>query len=202
LVETTGANIESVLHQPPTTNPYYYFVAAYNAGGETTRVAETNNSVATIACAANLAPSDKKIVSVNGSSYTLGDSIKVGDKLTFEVTLDNSAGEGVAANITITDNMINLVKPSTGWNADYSNAAVTPSVSGTAPNQTLTFNLANSIYNVPAGAIRILTFDAEVAIAASFNGSTSRLQNFASISYNNGSSQVNKSVTTPLYSLP
>ena len=204
MVETVGVNVESVIHIPPNTNPYYYWVAAYNAGGETTRVSLTNSPISSVICASNLINSSKTVTQVNGNAYTPGDSLRVGDVLTFRITLSNDLGEGEAYNISISDKLINLKVPAGGWQATYNGAAIPGALiseAGTAPNQTLTFDLTNSSYNIPVGAQRLLVFKAEIAVPTGFNGATSRMQNSATINYQDGPSPVTKSTPLLLFNI-
>jgi GBS Bsp-like repeat/Viral BACON domain len=190
-------------------NVYYYWVTATTSSESkpTPNTVDNGNivgqSAGPTACTANLGDSDKDIVAVNdnpaaGASSPCNSTtnplpsttvLKAGDKLKFQINLCNDNGTGAATLITVTDTMINLVVPTTGWNAQYCNggscASVTPAVSGTAPNQTLTFNLTAPPNNIAKGAIANITFEA-ILKAPNVTGSTARFQNSFNITYNGG----------------
>ena len=194
---------------------YYYWVQATGPGG-TSYSAITGNSVSAPACTANLDSSDKDVVALNGvnlySSMPFGNictgtdaipsgkTFTLGDTVKFSINLCNT-GSGSASSITITDSLINLKMPASGWNAQYCTgtcSAITPTVSGTSPNQTLTFTLPASI---AAGGTPSLTFEATLAVPSGFSGAIARFQNSFNASYNNGVGVVNlfSAKFTPLY---
>jgi hypothetical protein len=87
--------------------------------------------------------------------------------------------------------LINLVAPSGGWNAQYCRGASCSSipssqitVSGPALNQTLTFNLTDSSYNIAGNGISNVTFDAVLGVPAGVTGTTARFQNCFVAGYN------------------
>jgi hypothetical protein len=131
-------------------------------------------------------------------------ALKLGDRLTKVITVDNSQGTKAASNLTIVDNMTNLKIPATGLNAVYNGTSITQgsgsghyTISGSEPNQTLTFNLTDPSFNVPAGSIRTLTLTVEISVPVGFTGNNSRLQNSAVISYDNGVVPT-QTISTPL----
>ena len=201
LITTTAANVQSYTYTPPDTNPYYYFVSSFNGNGESARIAAANNPVASIACQANLSGSDKDITQVqtlstgagpltacNGEfqgSYVGTTPIKflTGDVVSFRINIcnNNFSSEADATSVVVTDYLSNLEKPTAGWSAKICNpsascADVNPPEGGTAPNQTLTFNVGT----VPQGESRYITFNARIAAAT---GPTSRFNNRAEIDY-------------------
>lgn len=231
---STGQVYSFVDTPPDPAQTYNYWVTAYNLSAESPRNNNSlaiNSPVGVMACAANMATSEKDIVAVNGVNLSnapygtpnggtdslpgLGvKSLKVDDVLTFSILLRNQ-GTATASGISITDNMINLVVPATGWNAKYQGAALvydgtqpggySPAVGhyaalGSLYNQSLVFNLASASYNIPAPVSpstevdRGLTFDAKIAVSSSYGGSIPRFQNSFVGVYNNG----NMSGTTPL----
>ena len=194
---------------------YYYWVQATGPGG-TSYSAITGSSVSASACTASLDSSDKDVVALNGvnlysslpfgnictgtDAIPAGKTFTLGDTVKFSINLCNT-GSGSASSITITDSLINLKMPTSGWNAQYctsSCSAITPTVSGTSPNQTLTFTLPASI---AAGGTPSLTFEATLAVPSGFSGAIARFQNSFNASYNNGAGVVNlfSPKFTPLY---
>ncbi|MFA6514638.1 MAG: PA14 domain-containing protein, partial [Patescibacteria group bacterium] len=203
---------------PGDLNAHSYAIAATGASGDSAQVPLQNNPVSTIACVANLTTSDKDIVAINGTNIgtgkgdqcsgtdalPVGTQLDLGDKVKFSINLCNSGTEE-ATGITVTDHLTNLVMPTAGWNAKYDSGSgevsiasvgITLSVSGTAPNQILTFT---NVPNVPTPgpippAIRRITFEAQLSIPANFSATSARFQNSFSATYNAGT--VNKN--TPL----
>jgi hypothetical protein len=198
----------------PDNNPHTYYIAAFNASGVSAAVAEAGGSVASNACVANLTSSNKEITAINGSAVSGASSYVCqgqtnplsstslpnnGDAITFAINVcNNSASSYVPATITtLVDSMTNLQQPSGGWNAQYclANAcsSVTPTVSGTAPNQTLTFTLNKTVPFGVNAAPGILTYNAVITPQSS--GAYGRFQNGAIINYGSGLSYP---VNTPL----
>lgn len=176
--------------------------------------ANTNPTSVTACSQASLITSDKDIAAINAvavptvnpcnnSTNVLpgGTSLKLGDTLTFNLNIcnNNVNSTGPATNISVTDTMTNLKIPDAashplGWNVKYcppsascvsltqGSGADKYTVSGTAPNQTISINLTNrSLVQATFGYI---SFDAQLAIPASFNGASARFQNIFSIGYN------------------
>jgi hypothetical protein len=151
--------------------------------------------------AESFANADKDITSVNGIAIANGscnggtDSVTKtftsGDEVSFKVNLCNT-GSNAAASIVISDELTNLAKPATGWNAKYDGVNITPTESGTSPNQTLTFILPGTIN---AGSTKSLTFDAVVTPPTPITNTIYRFQNIARISTANG----DWTASTPLY---
>jgi hypothetical protein len=216
----TGS-VMSYTFDPGDTSNHNYAVASTNAIGDSAQVNATENPTAAIVCGGNLGSSDKNIVALNGNNLYSGlpygsqcdsvtdalpanTSFKIGDKLKFAINLCNT-GQGAASNISVTDTMINLIKPSTlsDFNAYWGATKLTydgdqaPGYTAQAnhyftynttaiPNQTIKFVLNGS---VAAGTSPALTFEAQTAVPASFTGAIARLQNGFNVSYNNGSIQ-------------
>lgn len=203
---------------------YYWVSAISGGGESSKQATNSGsgNPTSINACdLANLGDSDKDIVAVNGNAAA-GTSnacnsstdalpsttvLNAGDKLKFQINLCNDFGIGTASGIRVSDTMINLVTaPVTGWNANYNGAALTYDgttnsgladhyfLSGTAPNQSLSFNLTSSTDNINAGAGSTLTFEALLKSPGT-SGSIARFQNCFNIGYNS-SLQVNR--CTPL----
>jgi len=203
---------------PGDLNAHNYTVAATGSGGDSAQVSLQNNPISAIACVANLNTSDKDIVAINGvnigtglgnqcsgtDTLPVGTQLNLGNKVKFSINLCNS-GTAPATGITVTDRMTNLIMPSGGWNAKYdsgtgeapiASAGITLAVSGTAPNQILTFT---NVPNVPAAgdpppAIRRITFEAQLSIPVNFSATSARFQNSFTATYNAGT--INKN--TPL----
>jgi hypothetical protein len=209
--KTDATKISSVT-SPHTDSPlaggfYFYWVTAVGVGGESAATAGTGDPKNVNPCQANLNGSSKTVFQVNGVAYNPATtSLKLGDKVTFKIILDNTQGATEAAtNISIVDTFTNLKIPAGGLNANYSGTPIPQGsgsgtwqiLSGTEPNQTLWFNLTGPAFNVPAGAVRTLTFTAEIGVPTGFNGSFSRTQNSAVINYSNGAVPT-KNVSTPL----
>jgi len=193
---------------------YYYWIQASGAGG-TAHTAISGNTIASIACTADLSSSDKDIISKNGTainyvntggppqacnhstdSVPTSTTFSLGNVLSFQINLCNNinTSKATASNITVTDTLLNLQIPSSGWNAKYNGVSITPTVTGSAPNQVLTFNL--TAYTIPKNTVSTITFDAQLFTAAT--GNSSRFENTFSISYNNGASQITQNGNTPL----
>jgi hypothetical protein len=194
-------------------------VSLTNAGGIAAQTCDT----------ASLVTSDKDITAINGvvvsspapfacnggtDSLPSTTSLKKGDKLTFKISLCNT-GNGAASSTKVTDTMVNLQMPTAGWNAKYDGVALTydgvqaSSYSpladhyfayGTAPNQTLVFNLSAYADNINGPGTRYLTFDAQLAVPTGYTGATARFQNGFTITYNKSTGVAATPVTgfTPL----
>jgi hypothetical protein len=149
----------------------------------------------------SFANADKDVTSVNGVAITNGscnggtDSVTKtftsGDAVSFKINLCNT-GSSTASSITVSDELTNLAKPATGWNAKYNGANITPTESGSSPNQTLTFTIPGSI---TVGSTKALTFDAVVTPPSPITNTIYRFQNIARISNTNGA----WTASTPLY---
>ena len=165
---------------------YYYWVSSYNASGESTRVALTNPTSGHIfvnTCAPNLSTSDKDIISINGSpvitspNYNGGapcsSSMEVAnnqsafvakDILTFRVNVCNTGNGDTPAGVVVEDQLTSLTQPSSGWNFRYTVGCTvsgsSPVITGSAPNQKLTFTLTSPIVKT-SGACGII-FNAQV----------------------------------------
>ncbi|MCL5666264.1 MAG: GBS Bsp-like repeat-containing protein [Patescibacteria group bacterium] len=140
-------------------------------------------------------------------------SLKLGDKIKFAINLCNDQGNTAAQQITVTDTFTNMKIPSTGLNACFGGidssctggTIITEgsgsghySVSGTEPNQTIIFDLSGSSFDIPAGAAKVLTMEAELAVSDNTTD-TPRFRNYARIDYQNTSTTSTwKNVTTPL----
>jgi hypothetical protein len=192
------------------TNLYYYWVEATNSGGRSYS-AISGGSVASLVCTANLSSSDKDIISVtpkNGSAtnYSTTDCgasdtntriFRINDKIRFRINIcnNNNLSKAAASSIVVSDTLTNLQQSGGSWNVGSTWGVLTPVVSGTAPNQTLTFTVPNSLAKSTKGYIE---FDAETSSSSSAN--TARYQNCANIRYNNSISNVSTGdFCTPLY---
>ena len=148
---------------------------------------------------------------VNGASTPLPSYLtpKASDVFSFSVNICNS-GSVDATSLKVTDSLTSLQMPAGGFGAKYdgNNLSYVGACSGTsfpassgnycaygtAPNQTLLFNLTN--YTVPAGTSRALTFNAQLPPASSITISNPRFQNSAHIDFAGSATGVN--VYTPL----
>lgn len=198
-------------------NPHNYSVAATNGALDSAQVAATNNSFSSVSCAPNLSDSDKDIVAINGQQLynnqpngNICDAttdvlpkntpLNYGDTVKFSLNLCNDTGHSPASNLTVTDNMTNLIAPKTGWNVQYNGTALTQgagpnqySISGTAPNQTMTVNLSGQI--LAAGAASNLTYEATLTVPAGTGGNIGFFQNSFKVNYNVGA-------VSPLFNTP
>ena len=151
-------------------------------------------------------------------------ALNLGDKLSFRIDLCNTTNnsDADATNIYVTDTFTNLATSSlvTSFNAKlYTNVGTTvvltydngcsgtsaPAqnnhycVYGTAPNQTLKFNLSDSSNNLPAHTgYAALTFDAALSVAPNTNGVSSRFYNNYNISYT-GPTSPSGTISWPFY---
>jgi hypothetical protein len=137
-----------------------------------------------------------------GQTNPLSSSVLLnpGDVLSFQINVCNNNGSSNATATvnTIVDTLSSLVIPSQGgWNAKYCQAGncftpVISSITGTAPNQVLTFTIGKDVPFGSTAAPGILTFDAQVFVSG--NTVYGHVQNSAIINYNGSS---NKIVNTP-----
>jgi len=129
--------------------------------------------------------------SCNGGTDSVTTAFKSNDLVSFKINLCNS-GTQDASGLTLTDTLTNLAKPTAGWNAKYNGSPITPTESGTSPNQILTFTIPGTIAQ---GSTRSLTFDAVVNPPSPATNTIYRFQNIADISNANGDWRA----ATPLY---
>lgn len=199
---------------------YYYWVTAVGPGGESSPTALTGSSIYVNSCKANLDTSDKDIIGVNGKTWSNADcgayngspttiNYYAGDVVTFEINMCNS-GSIPATNLRIVDTLSNMVRPTDvlSWNARYQDAinpstwiSITPTVSGTVPNQTLTFNFPAGYTlgtSTSGSLVRKLTFRAQLALPSP-NLEFARFFNRANIyyQYTGSPGELMKTVTTP-----
>jgi hypothetical protein len=186
---------------------YYYWVTSVLSGIESAYTAPTvgSNPFSLNACIPNLSSSDKDIVAINGFGFTTGTcngtdplpsgtQLNLGDKVKFSLNFCNS-GSAAATGLTITDKLTNLIMPTGGWNAKFNDgsgdvpiAASNISVTGTAPNQVITFK---NVPDVPKPgavppAVRRITFEAVLSVPTNFSASSARFQNGYTAVYNEG----------------
>ncbi len=209
-VAGTGTVYNTPINSPPVSGTiYYYWAVAYNIGGS---VVSSAFQFADIPCSANLSGSDKDLVGVNslvfspaptqcGSTNPLpaGTTLTLGDSVSFQINLCNDSGSATATNITITDTLLSVTRPSTGWNMKYNGVALTERACGqslssgeflacgTSPNEVLTINVTAGSNNVSAGGRKILTFSGILTPSSSATGNAARMQNSFVINYNAGS---------------
>ncbi len=182
----------------PGTN-YTYEVSSYIGTAESSRLSV--GTVAPTPCNANLSDSDKDIAGVNTYNFTSpargscngfqavpsDANFKAGDIVHFTINICNDTGQGDATNVILTDRLTNLQQPPAGWNAKLGDAnsnmpqPITPSVSGISPylDSTLTFGVGT----VSVSKIRTLTFDAQIAVPATYASTYARFQNTATIDF-------------------
>jgi hypothetical protein len=141
-----------------------------------------------------------------------GKILNLGDRLKFSINICNDQGQAPATAITVYDNMINLALPSgysdfhayyNGSSLQYDGTSNSGSanhyyITGTAPNQTLVFNLTSNGDNIPAGNINNLVFEASLAVPSGFNGQSARFQNNFYLSYSNPNPSTTNVKGTPL----
>jgi hypothetical protein len=210
---------------------YYWVTAVSAGGESAVKAPDVGNPVAVVACgSADLITSNKDIMAINGvaispvpdASNSVTDplptstNLKKGDKLSFRITLRNT-GNSAASSTKVSDVLTNLQMPTAGWNAKYDGSPLTydtscsgtsyPTTSdhycvyGSAPNQTLLFNLSADPDNISSSpGARTLTFDAQLAVPSTYIGATARFQNGFTITYNKSTGVAATPVTgfTPL----
>ncbi|MCL5775099.1 MAG: hypothetical protein M1333_02710 [Patescibacteria group bacterium] len=222
----TGTGYSYVDTSPPLqyNTPYYFWVTAYTSTGiESARANGATGAINNTSCEANLDTSDKDITSVNGvtngtnACQTNGEfpanvQFKAGDVIGFAINLCNTApasGGKEASQIVIDDTLYNLAHANSAvadltnpaaWNATVTGGLAISSIttSGTEPdNLRLRITLSGTMAGGSSGKLMLY---AKVAFPVNFSGSSSRFQNSASISYNNGVVPVSVPVlkTTPL----
>jgi uncharacterized repeat protein (TIGR01451 family) len=208
----TGGTL-SYDYSPGDNNTHNYSIASTNGFGDSATVNFTNNAFASTPCAANLGNSDKDITAVNGINTPVPNAcnsttdalpastvLKLGDTVSFQINLCNTFGTIAASGITLTDSLTNLIVPTAGFAASYNGSALTydgaiagtctPAgvnhycASGTAPGQTLTFNLTSAGDNIAATLSKPLTFNAKINVVGT--ASISRFQNSYLVNYNSG----------------
>jgi hypothetical protein len=135
-------------------------------------------------------------------------SLNVGDSVTFQINLCNSSSANPASQIQVTDNMTNLqrIPGSSDWGARYNGTSLiydgtTNSgqanhyyVIGSAPNQTLVFNLSSPADNIGVNSAIPLTYQAQLITPPGASGNSSRFMNSFTAVFNPGSGP-NQSVT-------
>jgi len=217
VTDTLATGVTSNSYTDTTTpGSYYYWVSAIKGGNASSLVAAQNNPTSVVDCQASLANSDKDIIAVNGRQlYTNpnlpngnpcnnqtdplppGTTFRVGDTVTFEINVCNNQGQGDATSIIVTDDLINLVQPDSGWSALYNGSPITPTASGTTPSQTLVFNLPGTVAKNTASK---LVFSSKLAVPNNFSGYFMRFQNSFTINYRDASNQpASVSSYTPLF---
>jgi hypothetical protein len=126
-------------------------------------------------------------------------ALNTGDNLKFQINLCNDQGTASANGISLSDTLINLQMPTGGWNVQYcdggSCGSVTPTVTGTAPNQTLSFSLSS----IAKASIANLTFNAVLAPPSGNTSSTSRFQNSFVVNYTANSPVSGHTPLIPFY---
>jgi len=180
---------------------YYYWVSSVGPGGESASATAANGNPKVVSACGNpdFFGSDKDVTAINGIAVSSGNpnglqcggsdpvpaskSFKDGDIVSFSINLCNLNGTSAGTGISVTDTLTNLSLPTTGWNAKYNGSNITPTVTGTAPSQVLTFAIPGSI---AAGGIGRLTFNAMVTAPSGATSGTSRFINKASFTYTGG----------------
>lgn len=160
---------------------YFYAVTATFGSQESAKANSVISPINVRPCAPNLTSSDKDVMAVNGQANIISghlpipcsnasDPIKVVDKfregevVRFAINICNT-GVRDAEDLTFVDQLTNLVEPDTGWRATYNGVAITPRVSGSIPNQVLTFD---NLGTIPAPVapetveFRVIVFEAKV----------------------------------------
>ncbi|MBL8030889.1 MAG: hypothetical protein JNK33_00995 [Candidatus Doudnabacteria bacterium] len=229
-IATLGQNVVTYTDTPPTSTNYYW-VSAYNNAGESAPVALGNNPLGASTCNASLS-SNKDITRINSlvpsgyttNAYALNETppnvvYNKGDLVSFAINLSNNSVTGGedASNIQITDRLVNLKRPSGGWNMKLGNTSLTEvniancstattafqslnnnqfGACGSEPNQVLYIKVAT----VAQGSLAVISMVGEVKEPSGYGQASSRFQNSASISYTKGVSGTTglTSATTPL----
>jgi hypothetical protein len=226
-IATKGAGVLTHQDNPPT-GSYYYWISSYNGAGESSPVSLTNNPVGSSSCDASIS-ANKDITKVNGgtpSGYTPDSynndetpaniTYKKDDIVGFAINVYNNGpvGSEDAGDILVTDRLINLKVPTSGWAMKINNTTITEQggancasiastlsdnrykVCGSEPTQTIYIKVAD----LPEGELAQITFNAQLTVPSGFTQAYSRVQNTAGISYTKNGSGGNgtTSATTPL----
>ena len=138
-------------------------------------------------------------------------TFKVGDNVTFQINLCNVSSSSPASNMSVSDNMTNLqqIPGSSDWSATYngsplaydgtSNSGLSDHyyITGTAPNQTINFNLSRSADNVNANSTNVITYKAQMITPPGFSGNSSRFHNSFVVYFSSLGINYNVSRATP-----
>ncbi len=158
--------------------------------------------------AANMFDSDKQIISVNGSPTPANSgnqctnfvplpsdyTVNTGDILAFRLDLCNDQGTASSTVNQVVDTMLNLQKPTAGYQAVYcfnsKCVSLTPAESIVGTVTTLTFTIPSGNKIIPGkvgsnwGGIATITYFAQVSAPSDPNAISSRFNNQFSINYN------------------
>jgi hypothetical protein len=226
---TNGTTASTYTDTTAASSNNYYWVVSYKGSLESAPLNITSSPLGATSCNADI-NGNKDITKVNGtapSGYlpnaysnneTPGNVVynKL-DIVTFSVNLPNQvlSGGETASNVLITDTLLNLRKPTAGWNmkigatslveetaagsycsgTNYTTLAANHFVAcGTAPNQTLYIK----VNNIAQGGITSITYNAEIYTTST--QSSSRFKDSVEINYTSAVSGANlKSLaSTPL----
>jgi hypothetical protein len=141
LYRSTTNNLPSAPYQSSLTNTsyvdtnvvlgtrYYYWVQSIGSTGGTPAEGNIFQGTAPSVCEANLTPSDKNLKAINDIIQPHNDcdynkfqgapqdkTLKDGDILTFDINLCNLTGSADATDVKITDSLLNLSMPVSGFN--------------------------------------------------------------------------------------
>jgi uncharacterized repeat protein (TIGR01451 family) len=180
----------------------------------------------------NLTTSDKDIIALNGSQIlysglppqscnastdVLPSSISLNstDVLTFQINLCNTGGQS-ATSVSVSDTMTNMqqVPGSANWGALYNGSSLTYDgsansglvdhyyVSGTAPNQTLTFKLstpASPGNDIPAGSASTLTITGQLIAPQNTGSNIVRFSNSFTANFSSTQTVVRSTPLLPFF---
>jgi hypothetical protein len=213
----SGSPVSGTSYADPTTTggPYYYWVQTVSGGQVSPdKVAANTNSgggvLPTVSCGPSLVTSDKDIIDINGSSVTeptgqppqacnsgtdplpAATVLQNGNILTFELNLCNT-GTASATSLSVVDTMNNLAMPAGGWAAQYCSGlgacnSITPTVSGSSPDQSLSFTIPGTIGYTGNGSPvwGYIVYQAQLAVPAGTSGVASRFNNQFSVKFTGG----------------
>lgn len=230
----TPGTATSYTDTSPAASNNYYWITSYKGAVESGPAAVNTNPLGSTSCDASLSV-NKDILKVNGTApagYTTDPgnnnetptniNYNKDDTVSFAININyNNAASGGndATNVVVTDQLINVSKPASGWNMklDGNNVSedttvdCTNSATAIASIQAGKFgvcgaNLTQQTIYIQVGTIKqsdvrkILTFTGQLAVPAGYTQAYARFQNSASVAYSTNSSggTDRKVASTPL----
>lgn len=215
----TGSSTLTYLFEPSNkTTLYSYAVSSYNGSGESSKTTAVGSPIApTWPCGASLSGSNKDVVrvrgidtpydpqAVNDANVTAASPIAEGDIIRFAINVVNSGQKDIGTPLTVTDTMINLIKPSSGWKESVScNNECDLSVQSYDQNSgVVTFVLTPKPGKVISpGEFWSIQMDTKTKVPAGTTATIFRVQNNATIKFKNPDNNQDEIVTSAWLKTP